>query len=292
MTLLDADELSLHVMTQNLRNSTGDTSPGESDHWPDRAPVLTELLRTDPDVVGTQEVLFEQIVVLDSALGATHFRLGSGRDGGARGEHNLLYLRKDRFELLDWDQFWLSEDPRRVGSVGWGAGCTRICVWARVLDQAVGREAVFAVTHLDHASEEARQRGSEVIVRELLGGGAAKEADGTRPVDWPVGAAPGGPSTALPLILMGDFNAAGGASTAWDTLTGAGLQDAHDITAELVGEDFGTFPNYQEPQVGTVRIDWILERGLAVDEYRAHYPAIGPHHASDHLTLEARLHYV
>lgn len=270
MILGATDPHSLHVMSQNIRLHRPETLTGDPDHWGNRAPVLTEILRAEmPDVLGTQEVLFDQIPVLDAALGSTHQRLGYGRDGGGRGEHNLLFLRKERFTVLDWDQFWLAEDPRLIGSLGWEAGCTRICVWARVRDEVAGREIVLANTHLDHASEEARRRGAEVITQQLL-----PEAGG------------------LPVVLVGDFNAAGGDSVAWNTFREAGFEDAHDVADRIDGPDVGTFVDYGEVEAGGERIDWILSRGLHTQTYGVRYPEIAGHHASDHASIAAHLQYV
>lgn len=259
--------MSLSILTQNIRYHSTETRPGEPDHWAERAPVLASLLReADADVVGTQEVLASQIPVLDEALGATHLRLGIGREGGGRGEHNLLFLRRDRFELLDWDQFWLSEQPALIGSLGWDGHCPRIAVWARVRDRASDAELVIAVTHLDHAGPVAREKGAELLSERL------REAAGDAPI-----------------VLMGDFNAAGGDSAPWSVLRDAGLGDAHETAAEHVGEDIGTFPDYGEPEVGAVRIDWILAQGLEVEQYAARLHRLEGRAASDHATVTARL---
>ena len=139
-------------------------------------------------------------------------------------------------------------------------------MWARVLDRASGQEIVLAVTHLDHAGELARARGAELLAARL------REAAG-----------------AAPLVLMGDFNAAGGQSAAWDVLREAGLEDAHDVAAAHDGQDIGTFPDYGAPEAGGTRIDWILSRGLDVEQYRAWVPQLGGRAASDHATVSARL---
>ena len=257
----------LAVLTQNIRYHDQGTRPGQADHWPERAPVLARLLgEADADVVGLQEVLASQIPVVDEVLGGTHLRLGIGREGGGRGEHNLLLLRRDRFELLDWDQFWLSEQPSLIGSLGWDGHCPRIAVWARMQDRLTGEELVLAVTHLDHAGETAREQGAALLAERLL--------------------AEAGES---PVVLMGDFNAEGGASRAWQVLHEAGLADVHDSAAEHLGEDIGTFPDYGEPETGGVRIDWILARGLVAEQYAARVPLLAGRAASDHATVTARL---
>lgn len=267
MSTDDATLPTLTVLTQNIRYHDAGTRPGEADHWPERAPVLAHLLQeAEADVVGLQEVLASQIPVIDEALGATHLRLGMGREGGGRGEHNLLLLRRDRFELLDWDQFWLSEQPLLIGSLGWDGHCPRIAVWARVRDRLTGGELVLAVTHLDHAGEVAREQGAALLAERLR--------------------AEAGES---PVVLMGDFNAEGGASTAWHALREAGLEDVHDVAAERAGEDIGTFPDYGDPVPGGVRIDWILTRGLVAAQYAARVPLLAGRAASDHATVTAVL---
>lgn len=273
----------LTVLTQNIRNNGTEVAFGHPDRWEDRRHALADLLRgADADVIGLQEVLLDQIPTIDEALAAvpapdpapTYQRLGYGRDGGGRGEHNLLVLRRDRFTVLDWDQFWLSPTPETIGSTGWGAGIPRICTWARVRDEAAaGRELVLAVTHLDHESDGARTEGARLIAERLRR--AAGDAD-------------------LPIVLIGDFNADASGSGAHRALEDAGLRDAHEITAAITGEDIGTFPDYGPVEVGGERIDWVMVRNLPVAEYRAEDHVITlrggrPAHASDHAGVLVRI---
>lgn len=267
MAPTDAQPPALSLLTQNIRYHDESTLPGQADHWPERAPVLARLLgEADADIVGLQEVLASQIPVIDETLAATHLRLGIGREGGGRGEHNLLLLRRDRFELLDWDQLWLSEEPDRIGSTGWDGMCPRIAVWARVRDRESGGELVAAVTHLDHEGHEARAKGAGLLAQHLR-----EAADG------------------VPVALLGDFNAAGGDSIPWRVLRDAGFADAHDVASAQVGEDIGTFPDYGTPETGGIRIDWILVRDLVVEEYAARVPLQDGRAASDHATVTARV---
>lgn len=266
MLLASPHAAALSVLTQNIRMQHPQTAPGQADHWGDRAPVLRDLLRrADADVVGTQEVTWPQLPVLEEALGSTHLRLGFGREGGARGEHCLLHLRRDRFEVQDWDQFWLSPTPATIGSVGWDAHITRVAVWARVRDHAADAELVLAVTHLDHAGELARAQSAELIADRL------REVAGD----------------AAPIVLMGDFNAAAGDSVPWRLLTDAGFVDAHDAAEHIAGEDIGTYTDYGPAVPGGQRIDWIMARGLRVHAYAAHDHVIDGVHASDHAGVQA-----
>lgn len=259
------DSNALTILTQNIRTTDSDTTEGDPDHWPDRRPVLQDMLKeTDPDVLGTQEVTWEQIPALDEVLAETHQRLGMGREGGSHGENCLLYFRKERFELLEWDQFWLSQTPEEIGSVGWDAQIPRIAVWARVRDQRTDGELILSVTHLDHQGPQAQVSGAELVAQRL------HEAAGAN----------------TPIILMGDFNSEADNSDPWDRLTGAGFEDAHDAAETIDGDDIGTFPNYQPAFVGGPRIDWIMTQGMKINTYTVRDHEVDGVHASDHAYVQ------
>ena len=69
--------------------------------------------------------------------------------------------------------------------------------------------------------------------------------------------------TKLPVILVGDFNAAAGANPAYDTLLDEGRFVDSWTSAEKRGPAIGTFHNYAGPKENGARIDWILTRGPA-----------------------------
>jgi len=227
----------LHVMSMNIRydrSRDGQTAPGDADHWPERRPLLIALLsRQRPDLLGVQEALYGQLPALEEALPG-HRRIGFGREGGSHGEHAAIYYDADRFEVLDWDQFWLSDTPEVIGSVTWGHSVTRIVVRAHLRERRSGRELIMLNTHLDHESEQARRRGAQAL-RELIA------------------------QSSLPTVLTGDFNAAAGRSDAYRTLVTEGpLADVWDSAAERLTPAWGTFPDYQDPVEGGDRIDWVL----------------------------------
>jgi endonuclease/exonuclease/phosphatase family metal-dependent hydrolase len=68
----------------------------------------------------------------------------------------------------------------------------------------------------------------------------------------------------LPVLLIGDFNAAAGNNKAFDILAGDGFfRDTWDMTENRTGEGYGTFNGFQAVQKNGARIDWVLIRGLA-----------------------------
>jgi endonuclease/exonuclease/phosphatase family metal-dependent hydrolase len=233
------DGASLRVMTFNLRFAS--TNPPNA--WPERRPVMkTCLEQSAPDLIGTQEGLYQQINDLAADLPQYQW-IGTGRDGGSRGEFMAIFYRPDRFEPLEFDHFWLSDTPNVIGSTSWGNRNRRMVTWVRFLDRRTARQFYFFNTHLDHEIQPAREKAS-VLIRERVER----------------------LTQALPILLVGDFNAAAGANKAYDILTEGGFFEDTWLNAKQPrNEKIATFHNYRGPREGS-RIDWILARGAIVVE--------------------------
>ncbi|HEX7351887.1 endonuclease/exonuclease/phosphatase family protein [Brachybacterium sp.] len=230
----------LHVMSFNIRydrSASGDTQPGDADHWPDRRPLVIDLLeREQPTLLGIQEALYSQLTVIEEAL-PRHRSIGYGRDGGSRGEYSAIFYDATRLEVLEWDQFWLSDTPEVIGSATWGNTVTRIVVWARMRDLTTGEEFAMINTHFDHQSEPARIKSAQAMI-DLFDGGELDQ---------------------LPTLVTGDFNSAAHDSGAYSTLVAEGpTVDTWDVAEEQVTTAWGTFPGYEEPVADGDRIDWVL----------------------------------
>ena len=177
--------LELNVMTYNIRYDNPEDS---LNNWQYRKNVAAKIIQTkDIDIVGTQEVLHNQLVDLQERL-PEYTAIGVGRqDGKEQGEYSALFYKKNRFTEVSSGYFWLSETPEVAGSKGWDGACERIATWAILKDKQTGRE-VFAInTHLDHVGKIARQEGVTLLLTK-----AAELSKG------------------LPIIMTGDFNATPG----------------------------------------------------------------------------------
>ncbi|MER5914480.1 endonuclease/exonuclease/phosphatase family protein [Streptomyces sp. NPDC001982] len=251
----------LDVMTFNLRFA----STSEPNSWAVRRPVMRELLRReDPDVIGTQEGLYQQLLDIDSDLGPHYDWIGTGREGGSRDESVALFYDTRRLAPVEHDTFWLSDTPRVIGSNTWGAALPRIATWVRFRDlRGSGRQFYVLNTHLDHASQYARERAASLIAQRITEFGS------------------------LPLVMTGDFNAAAHKNAAYDRLLAAGLVDTWDTAAER-GPLYGTFHGYRPLRPDGDRIDWILVTpGVTVHRASVNTFSQGGQFPSDHLPVQA-----
>ncbi|MBO0600646.1 endonuclease/exonuclease/phosphatase family protein [Sporosarcina sp. E16_3] len=224
----------LRIMTYNLRNNC-DVSPNS---WAERKKLILELfLRESPDIIGTQECVYEQIQDMDEML-PDYDAIGLGRNGGSKGEYTAIYFKKQRFKVLEYDHFWLSDMPETIASSSWGNDVTRMVTWIRFLDMETNQQYYHLNTHLDHISENARKESANLIIKKIANF-----------------------NPELLVLVTGDFNT--GANTEpYKVLMEQGkLIDAWDTATGRINEGLGTFNNFNDPTGGIDRIDWILYRG-------------------------------
>jgi len=255
----------LRVMTFNVRFAH--TEPPNL--WPDRRPVVREVLeRWAPDLVGTQEGEFHQLVDIGRDLPEFPW-IGLGREGGSHGELMAVLYRRDRLVPLEFDHFWLSDTPDVIGSRTWGNEVPRMVTWVRFRDKHTDSEFYLLNTHLDHKVQDARERSAGLILERI-----------------------GDFDPALPLIVTGDFNAPADDNPVYRTLVGSG--PLVDVWRALGQPEppLGTYHAFDglDSDGGRGRIDWILTRGavtalrseVVTDSRDGQYP-------SDHFPVVARL---
>ncbi|MFI1418559.1 endonuclease/exonuclease/phosphatase family protein [Streptomyces sp. NPDC020731] len=254
----------LRVMSFNLRFA----STAEPNSWAARRPVMRRLLRRErPHVLGTQEGLYRQLRDIEADLGPSYDWIGTGRAGGSRDEFMAVLYDTRRLTPLEYDHFWLSDTPDVIASNTWGNAHIRMVTRVRFRDlRTGGREFCVLDTHLDNASQYARERAAALIAERV--GEAARS---------------------LPVIVTGDFNVAAHGNPVYDTMLGAGLVDTWDAAAEH-GEAYGTFHGYRPLVPGGARIDWILTTpGVTVHRASVNTFAVDGRFPSDHLPVQATL---
>ena len=155
--------------------------------WEARMPHVTGLIKDKGfDLMGLQEVCTQQADFIRKAfpdwglVGVATNDAERSRTSHANG----IFFRKDRFSVDEWGWFGLSETPDVPGVKSWGTMCVRACTWARMTDRVEDRKFLFFNTHFDHRSQQAREKGMELVLAKI----AEKNREG------------------LPVILCGDFN--------------------------------------------------------------------------------------
>lgn len=224
----------LRIMTYNLRLNV-DPSPNS---WDERKSLIVDIIhRESPDIIGTQEPVFQQVQDLEELLPDYRW-IGLGRRGGSKEEYMAIFYKKDRFKVIEYDHYWLSDTPETMGSITWDNACTRMVTWIRFLDRETGKQFYHLNTHLDHISEAARVQGAELIVKKC------EELD-----------------ESTPLILTADFNTGAKSDTHQVFLNKGNFIDTWDTATEHINPELGSFNDFKDPTGGDTRIDWILYRG-------------------------------
>jgi len=208
------ETLNLKWATMNIRLD----NPADSmDNWKYRKDTVAQFIKEQGlDIVGMQEVLHNQLTDLKERL-PEYTEVGVGReDGATKGEYTPIFFKKDKFEVLDSNTFWLSQYPDSAGFIGWDGACPRIATWVKLKYKKTGKVFMAINTHFDHVGGEARNKGALLIIDRI------KELPGNEPA-----------------VLTGDFNV-NNKSDAYNTLTKNTfvLKDAFQIADKKSGVDY------------------------------------------------------
>ena len=236
------------VGSYNIRyKNANDSISGEV--WTKRCQVICDQVNfMAPEIFGTQEVLYVQLQDMKNALDGYDF-IGIGRDDGKRGgEHEAIFYKKDKLQLLDHGDFWLSETPDKPG-LGWDAVCIRICTWGKFAVKAQKEQRhglfnrrkkepqqvfYFFNLHMDHVGVVARREAAKLVVakvREIAQG--------------------------APVFITGDFNVDQN-DEIYTIFTNSGLLKDSYEAARIRFVENGTFNAFKTNYFTTSRIDHVF----------------------------------
>ncbi len=160
----------MKILGYNLRFC--DDGNGHSIH--ERAPRVLDIIKDyDPDICGFQEVTspwMEELKVLSDQFD----HLLQYRDPRDL-EGTPIFWRKDRFELVNSESFWLSDTPT-VSSKSWGTSLPRVCCYVALKEKATGKVFHHFNTHYDFNEWFQRESGQQIIHRAMALGEDANVA--------------------------------------------------------------------------------------------------------------------
>jgi endonuclease/exonuclease/phosphatase family metal-dependent hydrolase len=249
------------VMTYNIRL---DTPADGINQWGKRKEKVFDLLeKYAPDIIGVQEALHHQLVDITENLPQYGY-VGVGRDDGKQeGEYSAVLYKKDRFEVLAQNTFWLSETPEVPGSKHWDAAITRVATWARFKDKESGSIYLVVNTHFDHIGKEARTKSAALLKTK------ASEIGKN-----------------LPVIITGDLNCTRDEPPYKTMMQKSNLMLIDPAPANPAGTFCNFAVNVQECRA----IDYIFHNGKwKAEDYQVIQDNDGKNYPSDHLPVMVEL---
>ncbi|RIA08672.1 endonuclease/exonuclease/phosphatase family metal-dependent hydrolase [Flavobacteriaceae bacterium MAR_2010_72] len=254
---LSAQELSL--MTYNIKLDY----PKEGENsWHNRQPMLLGQIHFyQPDVLGVQEAMPNQMKDMDKALTEYDF-VGVGRDDGKdEGEYSAIFYKPETLNLIEASTFWLSQTPDKV-SMGWDAVCNRVCTYALFENKRTQQRFWVFNTHFDHVGVTAREESAKLIIQKI----EHLNTDN------------------FPVMLMGDFNMEDDHKSI--QFINQFLKDSKDISIQSPFGPSGTFNNFDFHKPVQRRIDYIfVSPSVEVNAYAVLSDSKNCQYPSDHLPV-------
>lgn len=171
----------IKVMTFNLRVEVFEDGINSFSNRKDR--VLSVIKDHNPDIIGFQEATESMKKWLNVVLN-DYVVVGCGRDKHYGGESTPIAYKKDKFDLIELTNFWLSNTPS-VPATTYGldqSDCPRIATSTILRHKETNKRFCYINTHLDHVGSQARLLSSKQLINHI------KEKE-------------------IPCVLTGDFNA-------------------------------------------------------------------------------------
>lgn len=258
---------SVTVMTYNIRL---DTEADGVNQWGKRTEKVVELIKKyDPDLLGVQEAMHNQMLDLAKALPGYTYVGVAREDGKEKGEYSAIFYKKEKFEVLTQNTFWLSETPKEPGSKSWDAAITRVVSYALLKDKSTGKSFAYFNTHFDHIGKEARKNSARLIKSYIAGFQSGVEF--------------GQYNKNVPVLVSGDFNSEPADEPYQTMIDGKEVKLADSRPAK---DTTGTYCGFEVGKMECKTIDYIFySPHWKAESYKVIQDHDGKYYPSDHLPV-------
>ena len=148
--------------------------------------IYDKIMREMPDVIAFQETPPDHLSLLKRMLPEYEF-FGQFRSKNYWGEGLFTAVRKDSWDMIAYETFWISPTPYVAGSrFEDQSEYPRICVVTHIRQRETGKMIRLYNIHLDHISDAARIEGIRCVFEKM------EEFNRKLP---------------LPSLVLGDYNA-------------------------------------------------------------------------------------
>ncbi len=174
------------IMTYNLRGVWMWTKEDKQCFVFRAGLMYNKVMNEKPDIIAFQEVMPKHLELMKRMFTEYDF-YGQGRDANYDGEGLYTAIRRDAWNLIAYETFWISPTPYVPASrYEIQSDCPRICVVTHVRHKETGKMLRLYNVHLDHISDAARIQGIQCVLEKM---------DAINKQQY------------IPSMLMGDFNA-------------------------------------------------------------------------------------
>lgn len=258
------NEQDVRIMSFNMRVTNQNGLDGIN-HFDFRKPRILAMLNAEqPDVLCLQEAVPVSFEWLRGILEDRYVLLWCGRDRHCGGEGIPVAYRRDRFRLLSFSTFWLSDTPQVPGSVYQGidqSPCPRLAHIVDLFDAVTDRRFRVVNTHLDHEGKQARAKGLAQLLPYLV-------------------------EQKMPAVMTGDLNAVPQTAEILEFVERLRPFGWSDATAALGG----TFHAYGAC-TPKVKIDYIFSNCQTVNSHVVDDVPVNGVYYSDHNAVVADLRF-
>lgn len=178
----------LKVATFNTKCTYSEAEDGINFFFHRIGLFVDKINKENPDVICFQEIFNAKAVdFMTKNLPGYEFVGPGTKMNNSKQTGVYIAVKKDTCDVLGWESLYLSDEPYTPDSRFEGqSNNPRICVQTLIRHKASKKIMRIYNTHLDHASEDARTKGMDVVLKFM---DSFKEKGG------------------YPIMLMGDFNA-------------------------------------------------------------------------------------
>ena len=229
------------------------------------------LLSFDPDSIGVQEARGGWINLLKRHfLAKGYARVGLDAGGGQDAANGyfatyILY-KEDKFDLVDWGTFWLTNTPEVPSKYGPTVDTNRTCTWALLEDKETGFRYVHMNAHLDWMDMEVNKIQVEMIQKQIERFAAM----------------------GYPVFAGGDYNCDEGTASYLKMLESEVVADSKKVAEKA--NDIATYPSYgdydvYDPKERPIDYFFVTKDTVTVKEYRVVDEKPDGEYVSDHFPV-------
>ena len=140
----------LRIMSFNTMCSICDLGAKEEPYSERIQEIADTVKRQDPDLISFQEFTFRRHVKhIEKLLGGKYFSAFK-KSGIYPASDSVLFIRRDRFEAMDYNGVWLGKRTPKF-NFGWKLAAPRRFQWITLLDKTTGQKFIFAGSHFDNS---------------------------------------------------------------------------------------------------------------------------------------------